>query len=42
MKTIIRATLSAMRTPSHILSALVTLALVVSVLGVAGCTPPHH
>ena len=42
MKTMIRTTLGAVRTPSRILSALVTLALVVSVLGATGCTPPHH
>ena len=42
MKTMIRTTLSAMWAPSHILSALVTLGLVVSVLGATGCTPPHH
>lgn len=38
----VRATLSAMRTPSHLLSALVMLALVISVLGATGCSPPHH
>lgn len=42
MKNMIRTTLSTMRTPSYILSVLVTLALVVSVLEVTGCTPPHH